>query len=167
MHPSLSHRSRVELKLQRPWRRRSVLSLPRREVKCLPSNNSTDCAKSRPNPSIIDFASLHGAILIDKWDGDGKRGAQPQFRPTINLSASLFHSLSQEQTRRPLTRWPLLPINPLANRNGLIALRAGARSSAENLIASLAERSNPASESKNPRLGAFGDPHVHAVKRPI
>jgi len=37
---------------------------------------------------------------MEKWGGEGKSGAKAQFRPTINLAASFFHSLSQEPT------WP-------------------------------------------------------------
>jgi hypothetical protein len=35
---------------------------------------------------------------MEKWGGEGKSGAKAQFRPTIDLAASFFHSLSLERT---------------------------------------------------------------------
>ena len=36
---------------------------------------------------------------MEKWGGEGKNGAKAQFRPTINLTAGFFHSLSLQRTQ--------------------------------------------------------------------
>jgi hypothetical protein len=68
---------------------------------------------------MIDlFAPLLGVILVEKWGGEGKSGERAQFRPTINLVATFFHSLSLQRTRPARTESLIttLPGRPVRGR---------------------------------------------------
>ena len=82
-----------------------VLALAWRAISARPResplpNHSPDCVISRVNHPMIDFSPHHIARVRRKiGKATPRMCATWAFRPTINLRAGFFHSLSLERTR--------------------------------------------------------------------